>query len=87
MSIYSKARVKITISTVLISLSVIVGAWLLLFATDYILFKNNMPILFARTKIEEREDKRITIESGLGYYVIMDENNQAELYVFGHKIN
>ena len=85
MSIYSKARVKITISTILMCLGIIVGLWLLLFITDYIMFKNNMPILFSVTKVEEREGKRITIESGLGYYVIMDDNI-SELYLFNHKI-
>lgn len=86
MSIYSKARAKITIGTVLISLGIIVGCWLLLFVTDYIMFKNNMPMLFSRTRIEEQNGKHITVENGLGYYVIMDENNVSELYLFGHKI-
>ena len=87
MSIYSKARAKITIGTVCTCLGIIVGLWLLLFVTDYIMFKNNMPILFCKTKVEEIDGKHITIENGLGYYVIIDEQNVSQLYVFGRKIN
>jgi len=86
MSIYTKARAKITISTVLISLGIIVGFWSLLFFTDYIMYKNDMPILFATTKVEDINGRYITIENGLGYYVITNENNVQELYLFGHKI-
>lgn len=86
MDIYSKARAKVTIGTVLISLGVIVGLWLMIFVTDYIMYKNNMPILFSVTRVEEIDGKHITIESGLGYYVIMDENNISNLYLLGHKI-
>lgn len=86
MSIYTKARAKITISTVIISLGVIIGFWLLLFVTDYIMFKNDMPILFAITTVQDVEDKHVIIESGLGYYVITNDENVPELYLFGHKI-
>lgn len=86
MSIYSKERTKITIGTVLISLCIIVSFWLLLFITDYIMFKLGMPILFSKTKIQEQNDKYITIETGLGYYVIMQEDNVSEFYLFGNKI-
>ena len=86
MSIYSKARTNITISTVCVSLGIIVGLWLLIFITDYLMFKNDMPILFSTTTIEEIEGKHITIETGLGYSVITNENNESELYVFGNKI-
>ena len=86
MSIYSKARTKVTISTILISLAVILGAWLLLFGTDYILFKNDMPILFSKTEIKEQQGERLVIDTGLGYYVITDENNISQMYLFGHKI-
>ena len=86
MSIYSKARAKITISTVLISLGIIVSMWLLLFVTDYIMYKNNMPLLFSTTKIEDIDGKHIIIETGLGYYVIMDENTISEMYLFKYKI-
>lgn len=86
MSIYSKARAKITTSTVLLSLGIIIGLWLLLFVTDYIMFRNNMPLLFSSTKVEDISGKRVTIESGLGYYVISDES-KTELYLFGNKIN
>ena len=86
MSIYTKARAKITISTVLISLGIIVGFWLLLFVTDYIMYKNNMPILFASTKIQDIDGKHIITENGLGYYVITNDENTQELYLFGHKI-
>ncbi len=86
MSIYSKARTKITISTILISLAVIVGSWLLLFGTDYILFKNNLPILFSKTEIQEQVGERTITDTGLGYYVITDENNVSQMYLFGHKI-
>lgn len=87
MSIYSKERTKITISTVLASLGIIIGIWLLLFVTDYIMFKNDMPLLFSTTEIQEQGDKHVTIETGLGYYVMKDENNVSELYLFGNKIN
>lgn len=86
MSIYSKARLKITIGTVATCLGIIVSLWLLLFVTDYIMFKNSMPILFAITKVEQRDGQHITVESGLGYYVIMDENNTSEFYLFNRKI-
>ena len=86
MSIYSKARIKVTIITVLICMSIIVGSWLLLFVTDYIMFKNNMPILFSVTKVEERNGEYITLESGLGYYVIIYGDNTSELYLFNRKI-
>lgn len=86
MSIYAKARAKIAVSTVLISLGIIVGFWLLLFVTDYIMFKNNMPILFATTDVQDIKDKHIIVEKGLGYYVITNEENVPELYLFGHKI-
>ena len=75
MSIYSKERTKITIGTVLISLGIIVGFWALLFVTDYIMFSLDMPILFSKTKIQDQNGKYITIETGLGYYVIMKDNN------------
>ncbi len=83
MSIYSKARAKITIGTVLISLAIVVGAWLLLFTTDYIMYRNNMPMLFSVTKVNEQH---VTTEQGLGYYVIMNQENVSEFYLFGHKI-
>lgn len=86
MSIYSKARAKITIATVFTCLGIIVGLWLLLFATDYIMYRNDMPILFSKTKIEDIDGKHITIEQGLGYYVVMNEENLSELYLFGKKI-
>ncbi len=86
MSIYAKARAKITIGTVLISLAVIVGFWALLFVTDYIMFKNEMPILFATTTIEDTDGNHVVIEKGIGYYVITNEENIPELYLFGHKI-
>lgn len=86
MGIYAKARAKVTIGTVLISLSIIVGFWLLLFVTDYIMYKNDMPILFAVTKIQDINGNHVITERGLGYYVITNEENAPELYVFGHKI-
>ena len=86
MGIYTKARAKITVGTVLISLGVIVGLWLLLFVTDYMMYKNNMPLLFSATKVEEIEGKHYSIERGLGYYVITDTENVPEFYVFGNKI-
>ena len=86
MSIYSRARAKITIGTILISLGIIVGLWLLLFVADYIMFTNNMPILFGTTKIEDINGNHVITESGLGYFVITNGTNSPELYVFGHKI-
>ena len=86
MSIYSKARTSITISTVLISLGIIIGLWLLIFVTDYLMFKNDMPTLFSTTTIEEIDGGHITIETGLGYYVITNESNVSELYIFGNRI-
>lgn len=86
MSIYTKARAKVTIGTVLISLSVIVGAWLFLFGVDYIMYVNDRPILFGTTRIEDINGVRVITESGLGYYVIINGEETSELYVFGHKI-
>lgn len=86
MSIYTKARTKITLSTIFISLGIIVGIWLLIFITDYIMFVNNMPILFSKTKVQEVDGKHIITEQGLGYYVIVNEQNESELYLFGSKI-
>jgi len=50
------------------------------------MYKNDMPLLFAKTEIREIQEKRVTVESGLGYYVIMDENNLSEMFLFGYKI-
>ena len=86
MSIYSKERAKITVRTVVTSLGIIIGIWALLFVTDYIMYKSNMPLLFSKTHIEEKESGHMTIENGLGYYVIKDENSNSELYLFGWKI-
>ena len=61
MSIYSRVRTKITIGTICISLGIIVGLWLLLFGVDYIMFKNNKPILFGTTKVEEISGNHITV--------------------------
>ena len=58
-----------------------------LFVTDFVLFKNNMPLLFSKAKVEEIEGRHYTIERGLGYYVITDTDNVPQLYVFGNKIN
>lgn len=86
MSIYSKERAKITVRIVVTSLGIIIGIWALLFVTDYIMYKSNMPLLFSKTHIEEKESGHMTIENGLGYYVIKDENSNSELYLFGWKI-
>ena len=86
MSIYSRVRTKITIGTICISLGIIIGLWLLLFGVDYIMFKNNKPIIFGTTKVEEISGNHITVENGLGYYVITDATNSSKLYLFGHKI-
>ena len=83
MGIYTKVRAKITIGTVLVSLSIVVGLWALLFVTDYVLYRNNMPMLFSSTNVNE---KHVTTEQGLGYYVITNTNNVSEFYLFGHKI-
>lgn len=86
MSIYSKERTKVTVGTVLISLGIIACFWLLLFVTDYIMFKLDMPILFSKTTIQEQNGKYITIETGLGYHVVIQENNVSEFFLFGNKI-
>lgn len=86
MSIYTKARAKITISTIVISLGVIVGIWLFLFGVDYMMHINGRPILFGTTNIEDINGVPVITESGLGYFVITSGNNAPELYVFGYKI-
>lgn len=86
MSIYAKRRVKITLSMLLVAVGIVVGFWSLLFVTDYIMFKNNMPILFATNTVEEVDGVYVMTEKGLGYYVITGENNVSELYLFGHKV-
>lgn len=86
MSIYSKERTKITIGTVLVSLGIIACLWALLFVTDYIMFKLDMPMLFSKTKIEEQDGEYITVETGLGYYAITQGDTEAQLYLFGNKI-
>ncbi len=86
MSIYSKERTKITIGTVLISLGIIVSFWALLFVTDFVMFNLDMPILFSKTTIQEQNGEYVTIETGLGYYVIMQQDNLSEFYLFGNKI-
>lgn len=86
MSIYTKARAKITIGTVLISLSIIAGVWLFLFGVDYMMYINDRPILFGTTRIEDINGVHVITESGLGYYVITNGEEASELYVFGHKI-
>lgn len=83
MGLYTKVRTRITIGTVLVSLSIIVGLWTLLFVTDYVLHRNNMPMLFSATSVNEQH---VTIEKGLGYYVITNTDNLSEFYLFGHRI-
>ena len=68
------------------SLGVIIGLWSVLFITDYIMYKNDSPLLFVTTTINDINGEHIITESGLGYYVIENEQNIAELYLFGHKI-
>lgn len=86
MDIYTKERTKITVGTVFASLGVIVGLWLCLFVPDYLLYINNKPMLFSKTKVEVIDEKHITTEQGLGYYVITNEENVSEFYLFGKKI-
>lgn len=86
MGIYFKARAKITIGTVAISLGIIIGLWLCLFITDYIMYANDIPMLFSKTEVQEIEDKHITTETGLGYYVVTNNTGITEFYLFGHKI-
>lgn len=86
MSIYARARVKITFGTVLVSLVTILSVWLLLFGVDYVMFTNNMPILFGTTKVEDVDGQHVITEKGLGYYAITRGENAPELYLFGHKI-
>ena len=86
MGIYTRARIKITVITIASILGVIIGIWAILFTTDYIMFKNGYPLLFAITKVEEIEDKHIITESGLGYYVIQNEQDTPKLYLFGRKV-
>lgn len=86
MGLYSKERTKITLGTILISLGIIASFWLLLFVTDFVMFNLDMPMLFSKTKIQEQNGKYIAIETGLGYYVITQQNNLSEFYLFGNKI-
>lgn len=85
MSIYTKARAKITLSTVIISLSVVVGLWLCAFITDYIMYRNNMPGIFSMTKVTTVNDERITYEQGLGYNV-KTVDGKAQMYLLGYEI-
>lgn len=86
MSRYSKERAKITIGTILISLAIIVGLWLMLFLADYTMYKNEKPIIFGNTKIQDLDGTRITMENGLGYYVITNGSDVPQMYLFGYKI-
>ena len=86
MGIYARARVKITVLTVIISIGVIIGFWSVLFVTDYIMFKNEFPLLFATSTVKEINGEHIITESGLGYYVIKNDTDTPELYLFGHKV-
>ena len=86
MDIYKKERTKITIGTIIISLAIIVGIWTCLFVTDLLLFENDMPMLFVKTKIDDSRDKRITTEVGLGYYAHHIGLETEELYLFGTRI-
>lgn len=86
MGIYTKERVKITVATILTALGVIIGIWLLIFGTDYVLFRMDKPLLFSTTKVKEVDGKHYIVETGLGYYVIKDTENVGEFFVFGKKI-
>ena len=86
MNIYTKERTKITIGTIFCSLGIILGLWLCLFITDFVLYKNNMPMLFSKTDINVVDEKREITEVGLGYYTIHTEENVSEFYLFGKKI-
>ena len=87
MSIYSKERTKVTIGTVLISLGIIASFWLLLFVTDYIMFRNNKPTVFTNSHVEQTENGKITYEDGAFYYVVTNEKEQKTLYLFNNKID
>lgn len=80
-----RARAKGTLLIVALAVGAIVGFWSLLFITDYIMYKNDKPIIFGFTDIVEVEGKHVITEKGLGYYVVMTEDGKSELYVFGHK--
>ena len=86
MSIYSKERAKITIGTILMSLAIIVGLWLMVFVSDYMMYKNEKPIIFGTIKIQDVGGTRVTIENGLGYYVITNGLDAPQMYLFGYKI-
>lgn len=86
MSIAGRERSKITFVTVLISLGIIVLLWALLFVTDYIMFKKNMPLIFSKTYVNDTTDNgHKTYEQGLFYYVLQTENTK-EMYLFNKKI-
>lgn len=86
MSIAGRERSKITFLTVIMSLGIIVLLWSLLFVTDYIMFKKNMPTIFSKTTVKDATDNRHEIyEQGLFYYVVT-ENNNREMYLFNKKI-
>ena len=86
MNRYTKARIKVLVITIFATLGIILAMWLGLFVTDYIMYKNDRPMLFAETRVEDINGKRVIVEQGIGYYIITNDQNVAELYLFGHKI-
>ena len=86
MDIYKREKAKITVSTVVISLAIVAVLWLCLFITDYIMFSIGNPTIFSRRKVKDVETGHRTYENGIGYNVIIDEENKSTMYLFGREI-
>ena len=86
-NIYKKAKAKITISTVIISLVLVIVLWGCLVITDYIIYIKDKPTIFSTKTIVDKIDGYETYEQGICYTVVVNDSNEKIFYLFGKEIN
>ena len=68
---------------VLLIIVIILGLWLLLFTTDYILYKNDhKPFIVLKTDKKEYQDGYVITYTGLGYKVIEYNRETIKKFIF-----
>ena len=83
--IYLKEILKRIFRIIVVVGAILAVLWCVIFAVDYVLYKNSKQTIFTITKIENEKEGYTTIQKGLGYkYVI--ENENTKLFVFGKEI-
>lgn len=84
--IYVREMLKVCLLTIFVLALLVSILWGCLFATDYMMFKNNKPTVFTTSHIETTENGRVSYEDGLGYHVVTSENEERTLYLFNKEI-